>query len=67
MKKRRPSGANRIAVEQLPAVEHTLKAIKTADWIVDLGPEGGDAGGYVVAVGTPEEIAASASQHSSSQ
>ena len=32
--------------------------IKTADWIVDLGPEGGDAGGEVVAVGTPEEIAA---------
>jgi excinuclease ABC subunit A len=33
--------------------------IKTADWIVDMGPEGGDAGGEVVAVGTPEEIAAS--------
>jgi excinuclease ABC subunit A len=32
--------------------------IKTADWIVDLGPEGGDAGGQVVAIGTPEEIAA---------
>ena len=31
--------------------------IKTADWIIDLGPEGGDAGGHVVAVGTPEEIA----------
>jgi excinuclease ABC subunit A len=32
--------------------------IKTADWIVDLGPEGGNGGGHVVAVGTPEEIAA---------
>ena len=30
--------------------------IKTADWIIDLGPEGGDAGGYIVAEGTPEEI-----------
>ena len=39
-------------------IEHNLEVIKTADWIVDLGPEGGDAGGYVVAVGTPQEIAA---------
>ena len=39
-------------------IEHNLEVIKTADWIVDLGPEGGDAGGNVVAVGTPEEIAA---------
>jgi excinuclease ABC subunit A len=38
-------------------IEHNLEVIKTADWIVDLGPEGGDAGGEVVAVGTPEEIA----------
>ena len=35
-----------------------FSSIKTADWIVDLGPEGGDAGGHVVAIGTPEEIAA---------
>jgi excinuclease ABC subunit A len=38
-------------------IEHNLEVIKTADWIVDLGPEGGDAGGEVVAIGTPEEIA----------
>ena len=39
-------------------IEHNLEVIKTADWIVDLGPEGGDSGGHVVAIGTPEEIAA---------
>jgi excinuclease ABC subunit A len=39
-------------------IEHNLEVIKTADWIVDLGPEGGNAGGHVVAIGTPEEIAA---------
>lgn len=38
-------------------VEHNLDVIKTADWIIDIGPEGGDAGGRVVAVGTPEELA----------
>jgi len=38
-------------------IEHNLEVIKTADWIVDLGPEGGDKGGRIVAVGTPEEIA----------
>jgi excinuclease ABC subunit A len=36
-------------------IDHNLEVIKTADWIVDLGPEGGDAGGQVVAIGTPEE------------
>ncbi len=41
-------------------IEHNLDVIKTADWIVDLGPEGGDRGGTIVAVGTPEEIAAHA-------
>jgi excinuclease ABC subunit A len=39
-------------------IEHNLDVLKTADWIVDLGPEGGEAGGYVVAVGTPEQVAA---------
>jgi excinuclease ABC subunit A len=42
-------------------IEHNLDIIKTADWIVDLGPEGGDQGGRVVAAGTPEKIAASLS------
>jgi len=37
-------------------IEHNLDVIKTADWIVDLGPEGGDAGGHIVAQGTPEEV-----------
>jgi excinuclease ABC subunit A len=38
-------------------IEHNLDVIKSADWIIDLGPEGGDEGGEIVAVGTPEEIA----------
>ncbi len=38
-------------------IEHNLDVIKTADWVIDLGPEGGDAGGEVVGVGTPEELA----------
>jgi excinuclease ABC subunit A len=38
-------------------IEHNMDVIKCADWIIDLGPEGGDAGGYVVAEGTPEEVA----------
>ncbi len=42
-------------------VEHNTEVIKTADWIIDLGPEGGEAGGHVVAAGTPEELAAQAS------
>ena len=38
-------------------IEHNLDVIKQADWIVDLGPEGGDAGGELIAAGTPEEVA----------
>jgi excinuclease ABC subunit A len=44
-------------------IEHNLDVIKTADWIVDLGPEGGDAGGEVVAAGTPEQVAAASGSH----
>ena len=39
-------------------IEHNLDVIKTADWLIDMGPEGGDAGGFVVGVGTPEHLAA---------
>ena len=39
-------------------IEHNLDVIKTADYIIDLGPEGGDGGGTIVAEGTPEQVAA---------
>ncbi|MDF2829436.1 MAG: excinuclease subunit, partial [Mycobacterium sp.] len=39
-------------------IEHNLDVIKTSDWVVDMGPEGGGGGGTVVAMGTPEDIAA---------
>ena len=47
----------------LLVIEHNLDVIKTADYIIDLGPEGGDAGGYVVATGTPEEIVRVSTSH----
>ncbi len=44
-------------------IEHNLDVVKTADWIVDIGPEGGDGGGEIVAVGTPEDVAQVARSH----
>ena len=44
-------------------IEHNLDVVKSADWIVDLGPEGGDGGGRIVAQGTPEQVAASLESH----
>ena len=44
-------------------IEHNLEVIKTADWIIDLGPEGGDGGGHIVATGTPEEVAQIEASH----
>ena len=44
-------------------IEHNLDVVKTADWIIDLGPEGGDRGGEIVAVGTPEQIASATHSH----
>jgi excinuclease ABC subunit A len=44
-------------------IEHNLEVIKTADWILDLGPEGGEGGGRIVAQGTPEEVAANPASH----
>ncbi len=44
-------------------IEHNLDVVKTADWVIDLGPEGGEGGGRIVAEGTPEEVAACAASH----
>ena len=45
------------AVNALVVIEHNLDVIKTADYLIDMGPEGGDRGGTVIAKGTPEEVA----------
>ena len=47
----------------LLVIEHNLDVIKSADWVIDMGPEGGDGGGQIVAVGTPEDIAANTASH----
>ena len=53
----------RDAGNTIVVIEHNLDVIKTADWIIDMGPEGGAGGGEVVGVGTPEDIAANAESH----
>ncbi|MCC5976380.1 MAG: excinuclease ABC subunit A, partial [Rubellimicrobium sp.] len=44
-------------------IEHNLDVVKTADWVIDIGPEGGDGGGRIVAVGTPDEVAGVEASH----
>ncbi|MFI5447951.1 excinuclease ABC subunit UvrA [Polaromonas sp. UC242_47] len=53
----------RDAGNTIVVIEHNLDVIKTADWLIDMGPEGGDGGGTVVGVGTPEDIAANPASH----
>ncbi|HMS06168.1 MAG TPA: ATP-binding cassette domain-containing protein, partial [Burkholderiaceae bacterium] len=53
----------RDAGNTIVVIEHNLDVIKTADWVIDMGPEGGEGGGTVVVAGTPEEVAASSASH----
>ncbi len=53
----------RDAGNTIVVIEHNLDVIKTADWLIDMGPEGGSGGGYVVGVGTPEDLAANPASH----
>ena len=53
----------RDAGNTIVVIEHNLDVIKTADWLVDMGPEGGAGGGTVVAAGTPEAVAAHPDSH----
>ena len=52
------SGGNTVLV-----IEHNLDVIKCADWLIDLGPEGGDKGGNIVSVGSPEQVAENADSY----
>ena len=49
--------------KDLPTTEHNLDVIRCSDWIIDLGPDGGDKGGEIVVTGTPEEVAAHPTSH----
>ncbi|MBL8333186.1 MAG: hypothetical protein JNM08_08790, partial [Rubrivivax sp.] len=53
----------RDAGNTIVVIEHNLDVIKTADWVIDLGPEGGAGGGHVLLAGTPEQLAASGLGH----
>ena len=53
----------RDAGNTIVVIEHNLDVIKTADWVIDMGPEGGAGGGKVVVAGTPEDVAAHVGSH----
>jgi excinuclease ABC subunit A len=53
----------RDAGNTIVVIEHNLDVIKTADWLIDMGPEGGAGGGSIVAVGVPETVAANPASH----
>ena len=53
----------RDAGNTIVVIEHNLDVIKTADWIIDMGPEGGGGGGRIVVAGTPEDVAAHPDSH----